>query len=208
MKWGAVTSPVLPFLIGLWFIRRQKNMQFRLLFLFITIGILTEAASLITLMLGTKNNLWLGHLYTFLAFSVLASVFYFSFSRPLLKRAIIGGIIGLFCLIYYDAFVTDGLAKMNSLSRIAASSMLIVMAITYFYKVANNGKVIYLDRDPMFLLSCVVLIYYAGTSMSYAIFNEALAISYDMARICLSIILILNILFYVSHAFILRRMAA
>ncbi|MDO6390352.1 hypothetical protein Q4E40_09455 [Pontibacter sp. BT731] len=97
---------------------------------------------------------------------------------------------------------------MNSVSRIAANAMLIVMAITYFYKVANNAKVIYLDRDPMFLLSCAILIYYAGTSMSYAIFNEALAISDDAARICLAIIMVLNVLFYISHAFILRRMAA
>ncbi|WP_299988262.1 hypothetical protein [uncultured Pontibacter sp.] len=208
LKWISLLSPVLPFVIGLWLIRKQKNKQFMLLLLFITIGVLTEAVSLITVWSGTKNNLWIGHVYTLVGFSVLAGIFYHSFDKLLLKRAIIGGIVGLCVLIYYDAFIADGIMKMNSVSRIAANAMLILMAITYFYKVANNAKIIYLDRDPMFLLSCAILIYYAGTSMSYAIFNEALAISYDTARICLAIIFVLNVLFYSSQAFILKRMAA
>lgn len=178
-----------------------------LLFLFIILGVLTEAVSMITIISGTRNNLWLAHLYTLFGFSVLAGIFYYSFDKLLLKRAIIVGMVGLCVLIYYDAFLTDGFTKMNSVSRIAANAMLILMAIAYFYKVANNAKIIYLDRDPMFLLSCAILIYYAGTSMSYAIFNEALAISYDAARICLAIIMVLNVLFYISHAFILKRMA-
>ncbi|PVY42923.1 hypothetical protein [Pontibacter virosus] len=208
LKWAAVLSPVLPFVIGLWLIRKHKSAKFNLLFLFITIGVLTEAISWITVVMGTRNNLWLSHLYTLFGFSVLAGVFYYSFNKLLLKRAIVGGMVVLCLLIFYDAFTADGIMKMNSVSRIAANAMLIMMAITYFYKVANNAKVVYLDRDPMFLLSCAILIYYAGTSMSYAIFNEALAISDDTARICLAIIMVLNVLFYISHAFILRRMAA
>jgi uncharacterized membrane protein YwzB len=208
LGWVTVLSPVLPFVIGLSLLRKQKNRQFMLLFLFVTIGVLTEVASFTTKLLGTKNNLWLFYLYTLLGFSVFAGLYYYSFNRSLLKRAIVGGVVGLLLVIHYEAFIMDGLAKMNSLSRIVANSMLILMAIAYFYKVANNAKVIYLDRDPMFLLSCAVVIYYAGTSMSYAIFNEALAISYDTARICLSIAMVLTVLFYISHAFILRRMAA
>ncbi|SIR12559.1 hypothetical protein [Pontibacter lucknowensis] len=208
LRWTSILSPVLPLVIGLWLIRKQKNKKFMLLLLFITIGVLTEAVSLITVWSGTKNNLWLGHVYTLLGFSVLAGIFYYSFDKLILKRSIIGGIVGLCLLIYYDSFMADGIMKMNSVSRIAANAMLIMMAITYFYKVANNAKIIYLDRDPMFLLSCTILIYYAGTSMSYAIFNEALAISYDTARICLAIIFVLNVLFYSSQAFILKRMAA
>ncbi|MBF8962645.1 hypothetical protein I0P70_05245 [Pontibacter sp. FD36] len=208
LKWVAVLSPLLPFVIGIWLIRKHKSTKFMLLFLFIAIGVLTEAVSMITVMLGTKNNHWLGYVYTLLGFSVLAAIFYYSFDKPLLKRAIISGVVGLCALLYYDAVVIEGITKMNSVSRIAANAMLIVLAITYFYKVANNTKVVYLDRDPIFLLSCAILIYYAGTSMSYAIFNDALAISYDTARICLAIIMVLNVLFYISHAFILRRMAA
>lgn len=176
--------------------------------MFITVGVLTEVASSTVVMLGYMNNLWMGHLYTVAGFSVLAGVFYYSFNNVLIQRSILGSIAVLLLLIYYDAFLTDGMMKMNSVSRIAANAMLILMAIGYFYKVANNSKVIYLDRDPMFLLSCVVLIYYTGTSMSYALFNDALAVSYDAARICLAIIMVLNILFYTSSAFILRRMAA
>lgn len=208
LQWIAIIIPLLPFGVGFWSIRKQKDTKFRLLFLYITLGVLAQAAQLITVMLGTKNNLWMNHVYTLLEFSLMASILYRCFSKPLLKRAIIVGVIGLSALIYYDAFITDGLMRMNSMSRIAANVMLIMLAITYFYKVANNPKIVYLDRDPIFLLSCAILVYYAGTSMSYAIFNEALAISNDAARICLAINMVLVVLFYISHAFILRRMAA
>lgn len=207
LSWAAVLSPILPFMIGLWFFRKQKSPQFRLLLLFITLGVLTEVASHITVVMGTSNNLWLAHLYTLVGFSVLSGVYYYSFDKDLWKRAILIGIIGLLLITYYDAFLSDGIAKMNSVSRITANALLIVMAISYFYKVANDAKVIYLDRDPLFLFSCTVLIYYSGTSMSYAVFNDALAISHDTARICLSIALVLTVLFYASQAYILKRMA-
>ncbi|PKV63121.1 hypothetical protein [Pontibacter ramchanderi] len=207
LKWVAVLSPLLPFGVGLWLIRNQKDPKFRLMLLYIILGVIAQAAQIITAKLG-MNNLWMNHVYTLIGFSVLAGIFYYSFDKIMLKRTIIFGIVLLCVLNYYDAFITDGLTKMNSVSQVAASVMLIILAITYFYKVANNAKIIYLDRDPMFLLSCAILIYYAGTSMSYAIFNEALAISNDAARICVAINMILLILFYASHVFILRRMAA
>lgn len=208
LRWPARLSPLLPFLIGIWYYRKQKCTQFRLLLLFITVGVLTEVAATTVVMLGYNNNQWVAQLYTLLGFGVLAGVFYHSFVSSMIKKAILVSIVGLLLIMYYDVILTDGITKINSLSRVAANAMLILMAIAYFYKVANNAKVIYLDRDPMFLLSCAVLIYYAGTSMSYAIFNEALAISYDTARVCLSIIMVLNIIFYASSAFILRRMVA
>lgn len=203
----ATYSALIPFLVGLWYIRKQKSLKYKLLFLFVLINVLSEAVAMITVQLGTKNNLWLFHLYTLLSFTALAVVYYSSFENASIKKIIVGGVVGLLMIIYYEAFITDGILKMNSLSRMAANSMLILLAIAYFYKVANTAKVVYLDHDPIFLLSCAVLIYYSGTSMSYALFNQALAVSYDAAKVCLSIVFILNILFYASQAFILRRMA-
>lgn len=208
LKNASLYSALIPFIVGLWLIKSQKDIKFKLLFLFVIISILTEAAALITVLLGTKNNLWLAHLYTLFGFSVLASIFYYSFDKLLLKRAIIMGVVGLCGFIYYDAFIVDGLMKMNSSSRLAANAMLIMMAIAYFYKIVNNTKVIYLDRDPMFLLSCTILIYYAGTSMASALFNQALEVSYDAARICLSVIFVLNVLFNAGQGLVLKKMAA
>lgn len=204
----ATYSALIPFLVGLWFIRKQKSLKFKLLFLFVIISVLTEAVAMLSVQLGTKNNQWIFHLHTPLSFAALAAVYYWSFNSSWIRRIIIGCLAGLLLIIYYEAFLTDGLMKLSSLSKMVANSLLILLAIAYFYKVANTAKVVYLDHDPMFLLSCAVLIYYAGTSMSFALFNQALAVSYDAAKICLSIVFILNTLFYASQAFILRRMAA
>lgn len=201
-------SSLIPIIVGLFLFRKQKTIQFQLLFLFAAVGMLTEAVALITFLLGTKNNLWLGHIYTLASFGIMASIYYFSFDKVLIKRVIIASIVAMIVISSYDAFVLDGLTKVNSISRIFANASLILMAIGYFYKTANSAKVIYLERDPLFLLSCAILIYYAGTSMSYALLNQALAVSWDAARICLAVVFVLNILFYSSQAFILRRMAA
>ncbi|MFD1188569.1 hypothetical protein, partial [Pontibacter rugosus] len=63
----------------------------------------------------------------------------------------------------------------------------------------------YLDKDPVFVLSCGVLIYQAGISMAYAMFNDALAESYNTARICLCIVFVLNIFFYAVLTMALKR---
>lgn len=209
LRWTAAASPAVPLFFGFWLVGKNRSPYFWLLYGFVTISVMTEAAAFIIIWLGTKNNIWMVTLYTVFSFSVLAVIFYRSFDKVSWKRAVLVGILVLIALIYYDAFyLEDGLKKLNSLSRVSANAMLIMMAIAYFYKVANDAKVVYLDRDAMFLLSCAVLVYYAGTSMSYALFNEALAISYDAARICLATKMILTIFFYISLVFILRRMAA
>jgi hypothetical protein len=125
-----------------------------------------------------------------------------------MRRGIEIGWVALVLVSIYDAYMLGGITQMNSAPKMMANALLILLAIAYFYKVANDRNIIYLDSNPVFLLSCAVLIYYSGTSMSYALFNQALAVSYDAARICLAIVLILNILFNTSQAFILKRMAA
>ncbi|WP_147383353.1 hypothetical protein [Pontibacter oryzae] len=97
---------------------------------------------------------------------------------------------------------------MNSFPHTISAVVLVTMALIYFYQAAHDLKHTYLDTDPMFVLSCGIIIYQAGTAMAYSLFNEALAASYDTARICISVILVLNILFRVILAMALNRTAA
>jgi len=201
-------SSLLPFVIGLILFRKNGSLKFRLLLVFVAIGVASEVVAQITVLSGTRNNLWVGHLATPLEFGALAAIYYHSFNRPAFKKSILLAVGFIVLLSVYNALMLEGITQMNSAPKMIASSLLILFAIVYFYKVANDHTTLYLDRDPIFLLSCGVLIYYAGTTMSWALFNHALAVSYDAARICLTIVLILNILFNASQAFILRRIAA
>ena len=201
-------SSLLPLTIGLFLLRKQKCLEFRLLLSFATLLVIHEAAGYLTVYMGTRNNIWLSHLFTPLESGVLAAIYYFNFRKPWMRRGIEIGWVALVLVSIYDAYMLGGITQMNSAPKMMANALLILLAIAYFYKVANDRNIIYLDSNPVFLLSCAVLIYYSGTSMSYALFNQALAVSYDAARICLAIVLILNILFNTSQAFILKRMAA
>lgn len=201
-------SVLLPFFVALFFIRNQRGLLFKLLFLWVTHGLIQEALGRLTVYLKTGNNIWIHHVATPIEFGLLAAIYYLCFQTPLVKKGVLAAVLIVILLSIYDAVVLDALTQMNSLPKVVANSFIITMAISYFYKVANDQKTIYLDQDPIFLLSCGVLIFYSGTTMSWTLFNDALAVSYDAARICIAITLVLNILFHSWLAFVFRRMAA
>ncbi|NDK57431.1 hypothetical protein [Pontibacter fetidus] len=198
-------SALLPFVVGLFLLRKTKGVLFWLIFTHISLAIISESVSHLTVYLGAKNNIWVIHIYTLLEFLILSSIFYYSFRRPLFRKGIILAVVLFTGICLIDAFVLEGITQMNSLTKVSGNAMLILMGILYFYKIANDLTVTYLDQDPVFLLSCGILIHKAGTTMSYAMFNAALAASYDAARICIAIMLVLNFLYYAFLALILKR---
>ncbi|WP_242929084.1 hypothetical protein [Pontibacter vulgaris] len=197
---------LVPFIAGLFFIRKpHKSIQFWLLLLLVLVSVLAEGVGQLVVYLGAKNNIWVVHVHTLLEFLILAAIFYTSFQRALFRKGIILAAILFISVSLIDAFLLEGITQMNSLTKVSGNAMLILMGILYFYKVANDLTVTYLDHDPVFLLSCSLLILKAGTTMSYAMFNQALAASYDAARICIAITLVLNILYYTALILILKR---
>lgn len=198
-------SPLLPFIAGLVLYRKSNNQWFRLIFLFIVMLVLAEVAGQITVRMGTRNNLWIQHIYTPLEFCVLTVLYYRSFRQPRVKKGILLAAAVLILVSIGDATVGEGITKMNSFTRMVENALLISIAVLYFYKVANDLTITYLDRDPVFLLSCGLLIYKAGTSMAWAMFNSALEESYDTARMCLALIFILNVLFSAGMVLVLKR---
>jgi hypothetical protein len=200
-------SPVLPFIAGLLLLNSRKSRQFRLFFFYVILIIAVEAASQLTVYFGTTNNLWLGHVYTPIEFCTIAAIYYCSFKQPAFKRGILITAGGFVLFSVANIYWIESLTEMNSVARMVENSLLIMLAVLYFYKISNDLTITYLDRDPIFLLSCGILLYKSGTTMSYAMFNAALAESYDAARICLSIVMVLNILYHSSLIFVLRRAA-
>lgn len=200
-------SPLLPLIAGLILFPKNKSRLFKLILLFVLVMVLSEVTGQVTVRMGTKNNLWIPHIYTPLLFCVLAAIYYHSFRRTIYKRSIVVAAAVLFLASIFDATLGVGITQVNSMPRMVESALVIGLAILYFYKVANDLSITYLDRDPVFLFSCGLLINKAGSSMSWGIFNEALAESYDAARMCLAIICVLNILFSVSLVYVLKQAA-
>lgn len=204
----ASLSSVVLLLVGILVFKKMKGLRAWLLWGYLFLIFASETAARVTIYMGTKNNAWLDHLFTPLEYVLLAGIFYLSIHIQPLKKAIALSLGVVLIISVVDAVGLDTVQNMNTISKMVNTSFLVAIAMAYFYQTVNDMKVVYLDKDPLFLLSCGILIYKAGTSMSYALFNEALAISYDAARMCISVVLVLNILYYLSLAFIMRRMAA
>ena len=188
-------SVLLPLLAGLFLIIRfgYKSEVFRGVFLYVAFIAAVEASGLLSVILGTDNNIWISHAYVPLEYILIASIYY----RRLEHRKIRTGIIvsGIFFLLLClaDSLWGAGVQHLNSYSRVMESTLLIALALLYLFVLYKDLNYIYLEYDPLFVLSCGVMIYFAGTAMAYGMFNKALAISDNMARVCITITYILNI---------------
>ncbi|MCX2740990.1 hypothetical protein [Pontibacter anaerobius] len=195
----------IPLLVGILLINKRSSLIFSLLLLYTSFIGLIEITGQLTVYLGTGNNHWIQHLYTPIEYVLLSMVYYYSFrSRPI-RFAILLGIAGISVFSVSSVVWGQDITQMNSMPRMVAGALLIALAVLYFYRTANKPRFTYLDRDPMFILSSGIIFYQAGTAMAFSMFNAALAESYDAARICLSIIVVLNILFRIILMLALKR---
>lgn len=201
-------SAAIPVVGGVMLISKRTSLVFWLVLLYSSLIALVELASQLTVYLGTKNNLWIDHMFTPLEFSVLAVVYYISFTRPVFKRGVLAVAVGFVLFCVWNSLYGQDITQMNSVPHVLESVLLIGLAVLYFYQTVNSFAYTFLDRDPVFVLSCSLLIYQAGISMSYAMFNSALEESYNMARMCITIILVLNILFRIALLLVLKRTLA
>jgi hypothetical protein len=204
LSYASSLSILLPLLYGLFFLNKENRLYITL-FLYVLLIALIELSGHLTVYFGTSNNLWLSHLYTPIEFFLLTSAYYISLKDRNIRKAIIGSVILFLIFSFVDAFYGEGIRQMNSYTKVLEGSLLIALVLVYFYVIFRNLNKLYLDQDPMFVLNCGILIYFAGTTMAYLMFNRALAISDNMARICLSITYVLNIIFNVVLLVVLKR---
>lgn len=184
-----------PLLVGIFLMKKQSSLIFRLLMLYTVFMALSELLGQLTVYFGTKNNMWISHIFTPIEFGLVAALFYFNTDKRIIRRGIIFATVGFVIVSVLNVVWGEGITQMNSTPRVLGAAIIILMAIIYFYEAAIKLKHTYIDRDPMFLMSSALIIYKSGTSLAYGMFNQALAESYDTARMCLTVILVLNILF-------------
>ncbi|MDX5422432.1 MAG: hypothetical protein LPK07_12460 [Hymenobacteraceae bacterium] len=198
-------SVALPLLVGFYQLRKKKDILLvKLVLLLAGFAALMELASAYTYYKGL-NNLWLSHLYDPVEYLILASIFFVSFEAKGIRRGIVLSVLLLTAFSLWDSLLGEGLDQMNSYPRVLESAFVVALGMLYFYKVFNDLRILHLDHDPMFLLSGGAILYFAGTVMAYSMFNVALAESYNMARVCLSVGYVLNIFFNLVLVQVLRK---
>ncbi|WP_276497406.1 hypothetical protein [Pontibacter litorisediminis] len=195
----------IPLIAAIWLIGKRSSLLFRLLLLYTIFLALIEITGQLTVYLGTQNNHWIQHIYTPLEYVLLAMVYYGSLNNRYVKVGVLLSIVGVGVFSVLTVALGQDMSRMNALPRMVAGALLVTMAVLYLYQAAHALRFTYLDRDPMFVLSSGIIIYQAGTAMAFSMFNTALQESYDAARICLTIIVVLNIFFRVILMMAIRR---
>lgn len=210
LTYASAWSVLIPLLFSIYLLRSHGGYMssiFRSVFLYIAFIAVVEALGILSIKLGTSNNLWISYAYVPIEYVLLAWVYYMRFEEKKIRTGIKMSVFLFlgFCLM--ETYWGAGSHQINSYSRVLESTLLIALALLYLYVLYKDLNYVYLEQDPMFVLSCGVLIFFAGTAMAYGMFNKALAISDNMARVCLSITHILIISFNCLLVVVQRKAA-
>lgn len=98
--------------------------------------------------------------------------YYYALKLGKLRRCFLplGIVYSLFAFL--EAFVIHGLYLIISYTITIKSVLIIALSILYFDQCLHDLRNIMLERDPMFLVSVALLLYYAGTVAMFAILNS------------------------------------
>ena len=117
---------------------------------------ITELASFVSSQVFSIHNQYLGDIYMFLQFSLLLYIFSFQFHRKIIIKITYTAVV-VFYLINLLLF------KNLSTSTAVASLALIIVSITFFYKLLNELKIDNIHLSPILWISFAALFYYSGT---------------------------------------------
>jgi hypothetical protein len=84
-------------------------------------------------------------------------------------RLLLGAVALFVAVAVAELLYRHGLYRATTYTHVARSGLLIGAALLYFEQVLRELRNIRLERDPMFLLSVGVTLYYAGTLMVFVL---------------------------------------
>ena len=177
LSWGLISlymkAWVVTLLVG--FVRYNKlgPVQKRLLF-FASVSIVMEYLSMAN---GTRylfhpasNSPWYHLLTPLLFYSYVSISLPVVFPQEWYKlRWWLGA--GIWVLTIINIFWGDGFYKFPSMVVGVYSIAGITCALGYFFHLLGTLSIRYLERDPLFLMSCGFLIYFSGNFLNWLSFN-------------------------------------
>lgn len=146
-----------------------------------------------------QPNLPLLHVYVVVEF-ILIGWMYQLYLHKLYSRYVIPVIIVAFSLfsIINSVFI-QSIFTFNSHARAIENLLIIILALSYFYKMLKELKVRYLEKHPMFWINSGILIYFSG-SLFLFIFSNYGIIDKSIARLTWIFHAFLNIFINIFYA--------
>ena len=194
----------LAFITGTYFLRQIRN-KFLFLYLCIALGFFTEAITLFAIYSGSKNTLWLSHIYFPLEFFFLSLLYLKNIKNIVLKiwmKVVIAG------LMLFSVINPLFLQKLTVYSQVRSFSsiVLVVFSLLYFYQIISEAKIRKLSREPMVWVNIAVLVYFAASLFHVVLFTIILEYSRKFLKLTSDYFAVLTALFYllIAVAFVIE----
>lgn len=183
-------SIILPMIISLMRVKFLRKPYYPVVIYVWVTGFVEAAAKYVKYGLHESNNL-LYNCQTILEFTLISLIFYYVFDRDFLKKGILL-LITLFIPIALVLIVENPFYFNENLNG-TSGLLLILITLTYFYRLLQNMSIPILSHSAMFWISSGVLLYFSGTIFVY-IFSSVV---FENNMPLWSINLYLNILFHI-----------
>ncbi|SHJ05344.1 hypothetical protein SAMN02745146_2131 [Hymenobacter daecheongensis DSM 21074] len=119
---------------------------------------------------GWMYGLW--HFFTIVQTLLFFRLYYLTLSSRAIRRGIVAVAVAFTAFALLDSLYLEGLHQVNSYTHVAQSALLIGLALLYFEQLLNDLHVTRLERDPLFLVSAAVVLYFSGTVLLYVFMNK------------------------------------
>ncbi|PJJ59150.1 hypothetical protein [Hymenobacter chitinivorans] len=130
------------------------------------------------------NNILSTYLIIWLETLFLSYTYYQTFNTRLNRQLLVGASMVFLATAVSEYVFWAGLYGTKTYTRMAQSLLLIGAALMYFEKILRELRNIRLERDPMFLVSVGVTLYYSGTLMVFVL-EDSMQKNYQINQIWL-----------------------
>lgn len=150
-------------------------------------------------LLKSTNNLPTLHL-----FIVIQVIIFLMIYRRFLRKKIptwvfLLAFLGFITVAVVSAIWVDGIWNMPAHSRSIAGILLLFVAISYFYYLLLQSRVLRLEKHPLFWISAGVTIYFSGSLLIFLV-SDYLIGEPELLRSLFSLNLLLNVIANIFYA--------
>lgn len=162
LKIVSVLSGLLPIVLFLVFIRRNKEGKLWVIFLYAVLSVITDAA-FSAIPTDDKNaEFYLFSFFTFIEFTIFAAFIFLQ-----IKTAAIKAFIAISSCVFYGLAIYNIVTgQSNNFDSVPASVecvLLILYCILFFFEQMRNPEVSFIYSSKVFWITTAVLIYLAAT---------------------------------------------
>lgn len=130
------------------------------------------------------NNIFSTYLILWSETLFLSYAYYKTFNTRLNRQLLVIALAIFLVIAVVEYVFWTGLYGTKTYTRMAQSLLLIGAALMYFEKILRELRNIRLERDPMFLVSVGVTLYYSGTLMVFVL-EDSMQKNYQINQIWL-----------------------